>query len=77
MNILLLTSTIFNHIKILHEGVKFGCNQCESTFDRHSDRMAHIKAIHEGLKYDCNQCDYRANQQSNLTTHIRYTLPEK
>merc|ERR1719342_1732498 len=53
-----------NHIKSIHEGVKFPCDQCNSKFTDPS-------SLRKDIKYPCDQCSYKATQMGSLRTHIR------
>ena len=60
------------HIKSIHEGVKFPCNQCDYKATQKGNLMTHIKSRHQGVIFPCNLCDYKATQKSNLMTHITF-----
>ena len=49
-----------------HEGVKYGCDQCDYQATQRSDLNRHIQTVHEGVRYACVQCDYQATRQGNL-----------
>ena len=42
--------TITTHIKAVHEGLKYLCNDCEYKATARSSFLQHIKAVHEELK---------------------------
>ena len=42
--------TITTHIKAVHEGLKYLCNDCENKCTTTSGFLQHIKAVHEELK---------------------------
>ena len=67
---ILSKGALHNHKKIVHEGVKYDCDQCNYKATQKSDLRKHIQSKHIGMKYACGQCDYRATTQSNLTAHI-------
>ena len=55
------------HIKYVHKGIKYNCDQCDKEFTHSGTRHQHIKSVHEQKKYPCTLCDYQATQQSHLT----------
>ena len=62
---------LWYHTKSKHEGVRYGCNQCDYQATKQGSLTIHIQSIHNGVKYACNKCDYQAKQQSHLTVHIQ------
>ena len=54
------------HIRALHEGIKYLCDFQSS---RNSGLRQHIKNIHEERKYQCGLCEYKANNNHNLRKH--------
>ena len=63
--------TLKNHIRSVHEGVKYPCYQCDYQAAEQGTLSRHIENKHEGVKYACNQCDYQATLQGSLTRHIK------
>ena len=63
-------TSVHAHIRSVHEGVKYACNQCDYQATRQGLTI-HIQSVHKGFRYACNQCDYQASSQSNLTLHIQ------
>ena len=47
---ILVIVTITTHIKAVHEGLKYLCNDCEYKAATRSSFLQHIKAVHEELK---------------------------
>ena len=37
---------------IVHEGLRRGCGECDSTFVWHSDILKHVQSVHKGVRYD-------------------------
>ena len=79
------TSYLKTHIKNIHEGKKFKCNQCEYRANKKGNLLKHISEVHgvdryilrnntenEPLqcRYPCSKCDYKATQKANLQRHI-------
>ena len=58
------------HIKALHKGIKYPCDQCDFKATQKSNLLTHIKSIHECVKYPCEQCEHKAASKHNLLTHI-------
>ena len=48
------------HIRSIHKGVCYPCNQCEYQATRTQYLRKHIQSIHEGVYYPCSQCAYKA-----------------
>ena len=40
------------HIKTIHEGVKFPCEQCDYKATQKGDLLRHIKSKHQGVKFN-------------------------
>ena len=59
------------HKKSKHEGVRYGCNQCE--FKGYSQYLfiPHKEAIHKGMRYECDMCSYKGMYKVNLQIHKR------
>ena len=53
----------------MHEGLVFGCDQCDHKATSNSKLGHHKQITHEKLIYDCNQCEYKANSKQNLNKH--------
>ena len=49
------------HIKVIHEGVKYPCNQCDYKAKWKSSLLTHMKSKHD-ITSPCDQCDYKAKQ---------------
>ena len=65
-------SGLNHHRHLVHEGVKYDCDQCDHQFNYNGDLTRHIQSKHEiGIKYACDQCDYQATTQRNFTAHIK------
>ena len=58
------------HVKAIHEGVKYGCIQCDYTASQWTTLTHHIEIVHMGLRYIYNQGDSTFTKQNSLTTHI-------
>lgn len=42
---------------MVHEGIKYGCERCDKTFNSLNRMRDHIKFTHEGIKnYSCEKC---------------------
>ena len=71
VTIKLHSRVLTTHIKSVHEGVKYACNQCDKQYTDHSSLRKHIQSTHEGVEYACNECDQQFTQQTTLTTHMK------
>ena len=60
------------HVKSIHEGVKYPCDQCVYKATSKGDLRTHVKSIHEGVRYPCDHCDYKVTHKSNLRAHKEY-----
>ena len=54
---------------MLHEDVKYSCNQCDYKASHQGNLKTHKMPVHEGVKFSCNHCDYKTSKQGNLKTH--------
>ena len=63
--------SFLRHVKSVHEGVKFPCQQCEYKAATRGSLLKHVKSVHEGVKFPCKQYEYKATQKGHLLTHIK------
>ena len=55
------------HINGVHEGVKYDCATCKSSFTHKSKMKQHIKTVHEKIKpFACDICDKSFGYKNNL-----------
>ena len=66
---------LLNHIKSVHQGVKFSCNQCNYKARQKGHLLRHRKSMHEGVKFSCDQCNYDATKKNSLLTHMTLSTP--
>ena len=59
---------LYEHIRNVHEGIKFSCNDCGFEAIRKT-LLRHIQNVHEGIKYPCDFCDFIATRKDKLYTH--------
>ena len=66
-------NSLATHKKIVNEGVKFPCRQCNCNYQATSKEhlTRHKSAVHEGVKYPCGQCNYQATSKGHLARHKR------
>lgn len=64
------TSYLKTHIKSIHEGKRFKCNQCDYRASKKGNLLKHISTVHGVDRYPCTKCDYKATQKANLQRHI-------
>ena len=58
------------HINGVHEGVKYDCATCKSSFTHKSKMKQHIKTVHEKIKpFACDICDKSFGYKNNLKRH--------
>ena len=59
------------HITGVHEGVKYNCTTCNSSFTHKSNMNQHIKKVHEEIKpFTCDICDKSLGLKNHLKRHI-------
>ena len=58
------------HIKSIHEGVRYDCDQCDNQLTSAQGLRYHINAIHGEIKYPCNKSDIKASTKTNLKEHL-------
>lgn len=64
------TTYLKTHIKTIHEGKRFKCNQCDYRASKKGNLIKHISTVHGIDRYPCTKCDYKATQKANLQRHI-------
>ena len=52
---------LLHHIRTVHEGIKFPCNQTKS----------YIKSVHKKIRYPCNQYDYKGYNINSVNRYIQ------
>ena len=81
LNIIVITATIklrtlvifkSQHIKSVHERIKYDCTLCDYKASSTSSLLQHVKNVHEGSKYDCTLCDYKATSKYDLKKHLAF-----
>ena len=71
--------TIYEHIKSVHEKIRFSCDHCDFQTAKKNNLKVHIQAKHEGIKvgrghtikYACKHCDHESSSITNLRTHTK------
>ena len=54
-----------------HEGIRFGCSQCNYKAKTKSHLIIHQESMHEGIIYQCDQCNHKTKRKANLTAHVQ------
>jgi hypothetical protein len=62
---------ILNHKQAQHEGVRYGCNQCDYKAPYNGQLTKHKQDQHEGVRFGCDQCEYKATIKGHLARHKR------
>ena len=57
------------HIKTVHEGLRYSCDQCEFKATQQGTVNGHIQSIHKGIRYACDKCEYMSTREGNLNLH--------
>ena len=64
-------SSLTNHYKNKHMGIKYDCNKCNMKFSVPSSLYTHKKSLHSDTDVkSCEQCPYKTSRIDNLKTHI-------
>ena len=63
------TSRLKNHMRIVHEGLRFSCKLCTFKTSGNSNLKEHHQVVHEELKFNCDQCEYSCNGKALLGRH--------
>ena len=63
--------TIYEHIKSVHENIRFSCDHCDFQTAKKNNLKVHIQSKHEGIKYACKRCDHELSSITNLRTHMK------
>ena len=58
------------HIKSVHKGVKYTCNQCDHQASESRGLKLHKRYVHDGVKVQCKQCDKQFSEAS-IKTHVK------
>ena len=61
--------SLAEHIRAVHEGVKYPCTQCNYQATSKCNLGRHQRGIHEGVKYPCRKCGQHFSQKGNLARH--------
>ena len=57
------------HVKSVHEGKKYNCDQCDYKATQPSSIKIHKQVKHVQAKLQCPQCDYQSGWPSDLRKH--------
>ena len=60
-----------NHIKSVHEGLKYDCDQCEKQYTEKGNLTRHVKSTHNSVKHACDYCQIPFTIKGNLDRHIQ------
>ena len=64
-------SSLTNHYKNKHMGIKYDCDKCNMKFSVPSSLYTHKKSLHSDTEEkSCEQCPYKTSRIDNLKTHI-------
>ena len=56
---------------MIHEGVRYSCDNCDLITSDKSNLREHQKVVHEGLRYRCDLCGYQAKWRQSLRDHMK------
>ena len=68
---LLGKDSLKDHIKSVHEGVKYSCDSCHQTFSHRETVRKHFQSVYEGVRYKCDDCDQSFTFRSSLKEHYQ------
>ena len=66
-----LADDLKEHIKSVHENVRYNCDKCGKSFSQKGTLNSHIQGVHENIRYNCEKCDKSFSQKGTLTKHIQ------
>ena len=66
----LINRRLIRHVKYVHEGVQYSCDQCDYKETQKSHLQQRVKSFHEKVKYSCELCEYEATQKLTLKIHV-------
>ena len=64
-------SELKTHIKLVHDGVKLSCDECNYKTAYKWTLKTHKSSVHEGINFNCDKCDFKSAFKNNLRTHKR------
>ncbi|XP_023321213.1 zinc finger Y-chromosomal protein 1 isoform X2 [Eurytemora carolleeae] len=64
-----LKANLKNHIRVVHEGLRFPCDLCNHMAISRGHLKTHKEAVHIGKKYPCDLCTFSASNKTNLKEH--------
>ena len=65
------------HIRVLHEGHRYKCNECDyeakvnKSLQLHVLKIAEGKVGHEGFKHKCDKCSFKTHYKIKLKDHSK------
>ena len=68
---------VTNHVKTVHEGLRYPCDQCDYQGNSMQSLRKHIQSSHEGIKYECEHCNKKLATPACVRRHIRSVHLEK
>ena len=61
------------HIASAHRGVRYPCDECDTSLFMHQISLRRHKAAHHrGIRYQCKECEYKASQKAGLRSHVKH-----
>ena len=59
------------HKKVVHEGFRYECVECNIKFKRKVGFKKHTEREHENNEYPCEICDFKGKTQGKRRDHVR------
>ena len=62
---------LIRHVKMIHEKVRYACDECNASFSQKYNLTNHIKTAHRGQILKCEFCTYTCTSRSGFRDHQR------
>ena len=66
-----LVDDLKEHIKSVHENVRYNCDKCGKSYSQKGTLTKHIQSVHEHIRYKCDKCDKTFSLKTVLKAHIQ------
>ena len=64
-------SGMLQHKDSIHEGKKYGCDECSYQATRQFQLGEHKKAMHTNTTYQCSTCNWTTRWKTHMSTHLK------
>jgi len=52
-----------------HEGIRYQCDQCSSSYMIHGELKKHKRRVHEGVPFTCDECTFVSSFPESVRRH--------